>query len=80
MALRALFGLKADAAFVSALLKLLFLGAGIEVGDVRLQFCGQVEPCAAVAIGSDEAEAVLGGLLHVIDRREDDLATTEVLP
>lgn len=80
VALCALLGLEADATFVRALLKLLFLGASVKVGNVQLQFRGQVEPCTAVAVGSDEAEAVFRGLLHVIDCREDDLTTTKVLP
>lgn len=40
--LRALFRLEADSAFVCALLKLLFFGDGVEVGDMRLQTRRQV--------------------------------------
>lgn len=80
MALRALLGLEADTAFIRALLKLLFLGASIKIGNVQFQFRWQVEPRTAVTVGPDEAEAVFCGLLHVINRREDDLTATKVLP
>lgn len=40
MTLRSLFRLEADSTFVRALLKLLFLGDGIEFGNVRLQARG----------------------------------------